>query len=115
MWLFPISFMSTATSAKIYSAEQIRIPPDLPEILKNYCKFIIKSKPENIEKSSLEYFQKLATLHKNKSKRNLLETQLALFYSKFDVEALEVKRLDIQTACELADVGTNQFNDTLAY
>jgi hypothetical protein len=40
--------------APIYSAEQIRIPPELPEILKNYAKFIIKTHPGNIFEASAE-------------------------------------------------------------
>lgn len=39
----------------IYSAEQIRIPPELPEILKNYAKYIIKNQPEDIVGSSATY------------------------------------------------------------
>jgi hypothetical protein len=39
----------------LYSAEQIKIPPSLPEILKNYAKFIIKTQPRDILQSSAEY------------------------------------------------------------
>jgi hypothetical protein len=39
----------------IFSAEQIRIPPELPEILKNYAKFIIKTHPQDIFQASAEY------------------------------------------------------------
>lgn len=39
----------------LYSAEQIQIPPALPEILKNYTKFILKTQPVDILTSSAEY------------------------------------------------------------
>jgi hypothetical protein len=43
-----ISATAAPTTGGIYSAEQIRIPPELPEILKNYAKFIIKTQPVDI-------------------------------------------------------------------
>jgi hypothetical protein len=47
--------MSSSQTGPIYSAEQIRIPPELPEILKSYAKFIIKNQPEDIIGSSATY------------------------------------------------------------
>ena len=44
-----------SSSGPIYSAEQIRIPPELPEILKNYAKYIIKNQPQDIVGSSATY------------------------------------------------------------
>jgi hypothetical protein len=62
---------------EIYSGEQIKIPPELPEILKNYAKFIIKNHPQDILKASCEYFQNLA-----QTTENLQDSQLAKFYRK---------------------------------
>jgi hypothetical protein len=45
----------TKMTEPIYSAEQIKIPPELPDILKNYAKFVIKSNPEDILQASAEY------------------------------------------------------------
>ena len=39
---------------QMYCAEQINIPSELPEILKNYTKFIIRSQPTNIAAASAE-------------------------------------------------------------
>ena len=39
----------------IYSAEQIRIPPEFPDILKEYSKFILKSQPSDLVVASAEY------------------------------------------------------------
>lgn len=66
---------------EIYSSEQIRIPPELPEILKNYAKFIIKNHPADIFQASLEYFQSLATQGKAKEGK-LSDAQLSRFYRK---------------------------------
>lgn len=44
-----------SSAGPIYSAEQIRIPPELPEILKNYAKYIIKNQPQDIVGSSATY------------------------------------------------------------
>jgi hypothetical protein len=41
--------------ATIYSSEQIKIPPDMPEILKNYAKFVLKTNPTDIMAASAEY------------------------------------------------------------
>ncbi|KAJ3086317.1 Ropporin-1-like protein [Phlyctochytrium bullatum] len=38
----------------LYCAEQIKIPPDLPDILKNYTKHIIRSQPADILACSAE-------------------------------------------------------------
>jgi hypothetical protein len=64
---------------EMYSAEQIKIPPELPEILKNYAKFIIKNHPEDILKASAEYFQNLASQLKSAL---LQDSQLSRFYRK---------------------------------
>jgi hypothetical protein len=42
-------------SESLFSAEQIKIPSELPEIMKNYTKFIIKTQPQDIMAASAEY------------------------------------------------------------
>ena len=44
---------------RVFSAEQIVVPDDLPGILKNYSKEVIRSNPEDIVKFSREYFEGL--------------------------------------------------------
>lgn len=41
-------------SESLFSAEQIKIPTDLPEIMKNYTKHVIKTQPQDIISASAE-------------------------------------------------------------
>ncbi|KAJ3257784.1 Ropporin-1-like protein [Boothiomyces macroporosus] len=98
----------------IYSAEQIKIPPELPEILKNYAKFIIKSNPPNIIASSQEYFSRLSNQTRAMVGGKLSNEQLTTFYRKFTLQKTTVTRKDIEEACQWADVPASQIADTLA-
>ncbi|KAJ3271826.1 Ropporin-1-like protein [Terramyces sp. JEL0728] len=97
----------------IYSAEQIKIPPELPEILKNYAKFVIKSNPPNIIASSQEYFSRLSNQTKAMVGGKLSNEQLTTFYKKFTLQKTIVPRKDIEEACQWADVPAVQIADTL--
>eukprot|EP00472_Partenskyella_glossopodia_P012839 CAMPEP_0197516648 /NCGR_PEP_ID=MMETSP1318-20131121/1511_1 /TAXON_ID=552666 /ORGANISM="Partenskyella glossopodia, Strain RCC365" /LENGTH=71 /DNA_ID=CAMNT_0043065525 /DNA_START=173 /DNA_END=388 /DNA_ORIENTATION=+ len=44
---------------RIYSAEQIQVPPMLPGIMKAWTKEVIRCGPEDIVKFSKEYFSAL--------------------------------------------------------
>ncbi|GBG83845.1 hypothetical protein CBR_g37644 [Chara braunii] len=46
----------------IYCVEQIRIPPDLADILKAYAKEVIRNEPANILEFSAHYFAQLASV-----------------------------------------------------
>mmetsp|Transcript_30993 Transcript_30993/g.50145 ORF Transcript_30993/g.50145 Transcript_30993/m.50145 type:complete len:214 (-) Transcript_30993:473-1114(-) len=50
---------------RIYCAEQISIPPELPEILKAYTKELIRQCPSDIIAFSREYFAKLSNIPAN--------------------------------------------------
>jgi len=53
---------------RIYSAEQIVIPPSLPKILKEWSKEIIRNNPDDIVDFSAKYFkEKAAEAKKTKS------------------------------------------------
>jgi hypothetical protein len=43
---------------RIFSADQIVVPEDLPTILKNFSKEVIRSNPANLVKFSREYFER---------------------------------------------------------
>lgn len=90
---------------RMYCAEQIQIPPDLPPILKAYAKAAIRKPPEqDLIQFSVEYFKKmldepptssagyritLSELHDlQEALTNVLKTQS------------ELKRVDYQVACE---------------
>eukprot|EP01083_Nonionella_stella_P285909 973149_1 len=42
---------------KIYSAEQITVPKELPQILKGFSKEVIRYNPTDIPQFAIEYFQ----------------------------------------------------------
>ena len=43
-----LSPSADAMADPIYTAQQINIPPELPEILKQYCKAAIKTQPSDL-------------------------------------------------------------------
>lgn len=45
----------------LYSVEQVPIPPELPEILKQYSKAVIRAQPNDVLGFSVLYFGKLAS------------------------------------------------------
>lgn len=51
----------TNTEEPLYSAHQIRVPDELPDIMKLYAKHIIRTGPKDIIEASAEYFTNLLT------------------------------------------------------
>ena len=45
---------------RIFSASQIEVHPNLPQILKEYTKACVKANPSDLVAFSAEYFRKLA-------------------------------------------------------
>jgi hypothetical protein len=70
-------------SESLFSAEQIKIPTDLPEIMKNYTKHVIKTQPQDIISASAEYFSRLAKQKSSSPTKRLDRVQLEAFYNKF--------------------------------
>jgi len=58
----------------IYCIEQVRIPPELPDIMKNYAKHIIRTQPDDVIIESYEY---VLTLKFNNEtiKKNIIYSQ----------------------------------------
>lgn len=56
--------MADVREMRIFSAEQIVVPEELPEILKDYSKEVIRSNPNDIVKFSKEYFTRKAAENK---------------------------------------------------
>ena len=48
---------ATMETNRIFSAEQIVVHPDLPIVLKDYSKALIRANPKNIDAFSAEYFR----------------------------------------------------------
>ena len=42
---------------RIFTAEQIAVHPDLPGIIKEYAKAVIRANPEDLLEFSLKYFE----------------------------------------------------------
>ncbi|KAI9006064.1 hypothetical protein BC832DRAFT_556040 [Gaertneriomyces semiglobifer] len=86
----------------LYTAEQIRIPPELPDILRNFTKYIIRTQPANIFEASAEYFGRLSkqgTAGETGTSR-VVQSQLEAFYNKFSSRAdAVVSRKDIDDEC----------------
>lgn len=49
--------MADVREMRIFEAEQIEVHRDLPKILKDYSKEVIRNGPENIVSFSREYFE----------------------------------------------------------
>ena len=59
--------MADIKEMRIFCAEQIEVPEELPEILKNYSKAVIRTNPDNLIAFSRKYFEDLkAERDKNK-------------------------------------------------
>ena len=56
--------MADVREMRIFSAEQIVVPEDLPEILKDYSKEVIRNNPNDIIKFRKEYFTRKAAEQK---------------------------------------------------
>ena len=89
---------------KMYCAEQIQVPPDLPGILKAYCKVIIKENPKNIIEYSVNYFKKQLEDPPNSANGYRVTVsefnQLQKYLLEVKKVNLELKRVDYQVACE---------------
>lgn len=93
-------------SAPLFCAEQIRIPPELPDILKDFTKHVIRNQPVDIISCSAEYFGRLAKQrHQANSGKKLTEIQLEAFYNKYssNPDKKQITRKEIESAC--ADIG----------
>ncbi|KAI9102810.1 hypothetical protein DFS34DRAFT_591429 [Phlyctochytrium arcticum] len=93
-------------SGPLYTAEQIRIPPELPDILKSYTKHIIRTQPDNILEASAEYFGRLAKQRRDGGVVNKLNNmQLEAFYNKFyHADKVTVSKAEIQDACHATSI-----------
>ena len=66
--------MADIKEMRIFCAEQIEVPDELPEILKNYSKAVIRENPENIISFSRKYFENL----KEERDKNKKESEATL-------------------------------------
>tara|TARA_B110001450_G_C17612959_1_gene478039 strand:+ start:75 stop:236 length:162 start_codon:yes stop_codon:yes gene_type:complete len=50
--------MADVREMRIFSADQITVPEELPEILKDFSKEVIRNNPTDINQFCKEYFEK---------------------------------------------------------
>jgi hypothetical protein len=50
--------MADVREMRIFSADQITVPEDLPQILKEFSKEVIRQNPSDLVQFSKEYFEK---------------------------------------------------------
>jgi hypothetical protein len=50
--------MADVREMRIFSADQINVPQDLPQILKEFSKEVIRENPDDLDKFCKEYFEK---------------------------------------------------------
>ena len=89
---------------KMYCAEQIQVPPDLPGILKAYCKVVMKDNPKDLIDYSVKYFKKQLEDPPNSANgyRVTVSDFNKLQQALMEVKKvnIDLKRVDYQVACE---------------
>ncbi|KAG7395683.1 hypothetical protein PHYBOEH_003362 [Phytophthora boehmeriae] len=77
---------STMDVNRIFSAEQIAVPPDLPQVLKDWTKAVIRENPTDLLTFSQQWFQdKAALASQRKAAENQIRRMRQLFES-YDVD-----------------------------
>ncbi|KAJ3214726.1 Ropporin-1-like protein [Dinochytrium kinnereticum] len=102
-----------ASKEPLYCAEQIKIPSDLPDILKNYTKHIIRTQPTDILGCSAEYFGRLAK-QRTQAGKKVTTMQLEGFYQKFvNMDRPNVHKKEIEEVCVHLSITISQFNEMM--
>lgn len=71
---------------RIFSAEQIAVPPELPLVIKDWTKAVIREHPEDLLRFSLQWFQdKAALVSQRKAAENQIRRMRQLFEA-YDVD-----------------------------
>ncbi|CAD8114054.1 unnamed protein product [Paramecium primaurelia] len=73
--------MADVREQRIYCAEQIVVPPELPVILKHYAKEVIRNKPGDVVDFSAKYFRSLLEKREYKLSHFLVFISLAYYES----------------------------------
>lgn len=81
---------------RIFSAEQIAVPPDLPLVIKDWTKAVIRDNPDDLLHFSLKWFQdKAALVSQRKAAEHQIRRMRQLFET-YDVDGngrMETKEL----------------------
>eukprot|EP00736_Rhodelphis_marinus_P009245 Rmarinus@m.27132 len=97
----------------IYCAEQIVVPPELPDIMKAYTKEVIRNQPENIFEFSANYFAQFVSSNETDS---TLEQLVQLVNQEFKTRATDEPMTveEVRTACAAAGYPEHLLNKVLA-
>ncbi|KAH0573456.1 Regulatory subunit of cAMP-dependent protein kinase [Spironucleus salmonicida] len=91
----------------IYAAEQIIIPPTLPEILKNYSKAVLSEQPADLVDFSIKYFGMLKTTSPTPQKTTFQPNLdlLADIYKRIDGKSLgeQLQQIQAEVPSELIE------------
>lgn len=61
--------MADVREMRIFSADQIVVPQELPQILKEFSKEVIRQNPDDLVKFGREYFESKLNQMKNEGKK----------------------------------------------
>lgn len=81
---------------RIFSAEQIAVPPDLPHVLKDWTKAVIRENPGDVLVFSLQYFQNKTQLASQRKATENQVRRIKQFFEQYDVDGngrMEAKEL----------------------
>ncbi|TMW61582.1 hypothetical protein Poli38472_012773 [Pythium oligandrum] len=87
---------------RIFSAEQIAVPPDLPHVIKEWTKSVIRENPEDVLYFSLKWFQDKTNLASQKKATENQIRRMRQLFEQYDVdgngrmEAKELKRFFLE-------------------
>ena len=51
--------MADVREMRVFSTEQIQVPPELPTVLKDFAKEVITNNPQNVIQFARQYFEKM--------------------------------------------------------
>ena len=64
--------MADVREMRIFSADQIEVPTDLPSILKDFSKEVIRNNPQDLVKFSRQYFEQMREQYKSQKNAEAL-------------------------------------------
>lgn len=71
---------------RIFSAEQIKIHPELPKIIKDYTKAVIRAYPENVIEFSYNYFKNRVEASEKKLVDSIMKEEEATLKAETEIE-----------------------------
>jgi hypothetical protein len=102
---------------RIFSAEQIAVPPDLPHVLKDWTKAVIRENPSDVLLFSLKYFQDKTQLASQKKATENQVRRIKQLFEQYDIDGngrMEAKELKRFVLDDLAlSMGDSEIEDVM--